>query len=345
MSKDKTYFKKGREYYETSGLPVWPHRYHELPDSGDTATGRLIDSSHLVLLINRLDDLERETRPSSGSMTAEAKDLAAFRALRLAGDLTNFVAGWAIDHQVGLASEGLRFVPLQPSETKDRPQYQSERSRADSHKHEKNGGRVNGANINPQFARRALVNLLHSNPGAFPGWLTQLVTTSIDRLQYGEVPAIFAPTRDGDKRGSEELQFMMLAISMVAYRRKIGKLKKDALLEVGQAYGVDPETVKSWERRLRAKFGSLEVERTLAFARDSASHVKAALKKIREGEDDVGKLDYLVANGKHAPPRGHHNAGAGVQDGGGDDADLHESLYDDNALAIAGKRYLAALKG
>jgi|SRR6516165_6603648 len=66
----------------------------------------------VALLIDRLMELERKTDPKNGMQSAKGKDLAAFCALKIAGQLVSALAGWALDHQAGLALEGLEFVPL-----------------------------------------------------------------------------------------------------------------------------------------------------------------------------------------------------------------------------------------
>jgi len=99
-------------------------------------------------MLNLLDQIERDTRPSLGSIVRE-KDYSAYKALRIAGDLVNYVAGWAIDHQRGLAQQGVRFSPYEkflfhPSE--------------ESHKEEIEG--ASRGPLDPVQARRFLFNML-----------------------------------------------------------------------------------------------------------------------------------------------------------------------------------------
>ena len=128
---NETFFDNGREYYKATNRRVWPHRDREHPSAqpGDEEhLGALIDTKYVRLMLERLDELEKKTRPSASSGdVAEGKDLAARQALKTVGDLVRYVAGWAIDHQVGLAIEGLEFVPLPPSAEKH-PQYLRERA-------------------------------------------------------------------------------------------------------------------------------------------------------------------------------------------------------------------------
>jgi hypothetical protein len=67
-------------------------------------------------LIDRLHELERKTNPTLGARSAKGKDRAASHALRIAGDLVNALAGWALDHQAGLALKDLKSVQLRTAE-------------------------------------------------------------------------------------------------------------------------------------------------------------------------------------------------------------------------------------
>lgn len=313
---EETYVERGREYYTATNHPVWPHRNREHPSAkpGDQQhLGALIDTSYVRLLLGRLDDLEKRTRPSSGDDASKRKDLAAFEALQFAGRLVEYVAGWAIDHQVGLAAEGLKFVPLQPSGTKDHPQYLSALANVDSHNHEKAGALLIRDDGNAETARRAVINLLRANPGAMPSWLQYKVIEGFEALDYGEVQPIFEPLNTGRKRDLTLLRLQLRAIAMVAYRRKLGMTKEKAVAEVAGVLNQSPNTLLSWEARLKSEFGALEVKRTISFAQNHASWVEDARKKRLKGEEV-------------------------------EDTDVNEMNYNENALIELGKKYSAALK-
>src|SRR5271163_1769507 len=84
---------------------------------------KLNEDKYVKLLMDRLQELKQKTHPEGGSKSAKNKDLAAFEALQLAGVLVQCVAGWAVDHEAGLALEGLEFVPSVPPEMQNRPEY------------------------------------------------------------------------------------------------------------------------------------------------------------------------------------------------------------------------------
>jgi len=288
------------------GRRVWPRR-----NAGPRPEAH---AKYISTLLARLAELEQKTRPDGGTSTAAEKDGAAFDALRFAGQLVEAVAGWAIDHQVGLAAEGLKFIPSQPEATKSHKQYLAARSAVDSHEHEKIGGTAKLDKADPFFARKCLANLLQANPGGLPSWLCSLAINGLEALDYGEVTPMFAPVRTGLKRGLTEKRLMLRAIALVAYRRARGFTKEAALAEVADALSLSPDTIGSWERRLRNEFGDLEVARTIAFARNHALWMNEAARKKRKGEEilDVG---------------------------------VHGAAYDDAALEALAEQYRAAISG
>jgi hypothetical protein len=313
---DETFFDaQGQEFYKDTNEPVWPHRIRERPKTDGAVERPLVEDTYVSYLLGRLDGLEKQTRPSGGMGTSKAKDMAAFDALELAGELVASVAGWAIDHQIGLAAKGLQFVPLQPSGTKDHPEYLEGRMRVDSHEHEKAGARETGDKHDPEFLRKCLMNLLLLNPGGWPAWLCQQTSDAIERLEYGEIPPIFDPVKEGRKRNLPMRKLERDAVAMVTFRRHAYKMtKEEALSEVAGALGVSPDTVKSWEWRLRGAsgFGKLEVDRYLSFAKNHASFVKDAREKERLGQPF-------------------------------EDVSVHESEYGAAALEKLGKTYITLL--
>ena len=265
--------------------------------------------------MERLAQLEIKTRPSHGETTAKDKDLHAQDALRLARKLVAAVAGWAIDHQVGLAAEGFEFVPPQPAQTSHHPHYLQQKAMADDHRHEKLGAvEAENGNSDPQFQRACLINLLGCNSGAWPGWLCQTIVNALEALEFGEVHPIFERTSEGNKRDLTERRLMLRALEMVQFRRTAYLMKKqDAQEEVAKEIGVGSETVKSWEGRLKGEIPLL-VARALAFTENHASWVADSLKRERLGEAVSLK-----------------------------DREFHESSYNRQALELLGKEYRTAL--
>jgi hypothetical protein len=186
-SKDETFFNlQGKEFYKETDRLVWPHRNHEALRPSDMEYSAMMEDTYVRHLIERLGELEKQTRPSGGMEASKGKDLAAFDALELAGELVAHIAGWAIDHQIGLAAKGWQFVPLQPSGTKNHPEYIENRSLVDSHEHERVGAQQRYGSHDPAFLRKCLANLVLLNSGGWPHWLCEELAEAIETLEYGE---------------------------------------------------------------------------------------------------------------------------------------------------------------
>jgi hypothetical protein len=256
----------------------------------------LRNDPYILHLLDRLDELEKTTRPSDGESSTERKDLKAMDSLTLAGHLVAHVAGWAVDHSVGIAFEGMKFVPLQPNKTKEHPQYLAELAAVNRHEHEHVAGVFKqdlNRQIDPFVARRALLNLLKPNSGAFPGWVTSALFSAIEALDYGEVHEILKPVKLGNKVGLTELRLQLRAVAAVYYRRRLGMTREKALEEVGAGINASPETILSWEKRLKNEFGRLHVERTIAFAQNHASWVEDANRRLMNEPNDTEARESL----------------------------------------------------
>jgi hypothetical protein len=216
----------------------------------------------------------------------------AFQALELAGELVRSVAGWALDHQYGLALHGLEFLPLYPLRVRRLPEYIENRRLVDDHRHELSGASVTRqVEIEPQIARKLLYNLLYANPGGFPDSLQHLAMQALKALDFGEVPALFEPAGKYVKAAYRELQLQLWALALMEYRATINGAKTEARKEVAAAYNVASSTLTTWEYRLRQKLGYLCVSSTITRARNGATQVKAArlnaYKTASADDDDI----------------------------------------------------------
>jgi hypothetical protein len=293
---------------------------------------RAARDEYVTFLIDRLRKLEQRTDPKDGQNSAKGKDLAAFEALSVAGELVNALAGWALDHQVGLALKNLEFVPLQPSGTKDHPagtkdhpEYLAGRKNVDDHVHEKNGSSL-GA-LDPIAARKLLINLLRANSGGFHPMLQGMAIEALEALDYGEVQPMLAETKGGDKRTLAVRRLELRAIAFVEYRYRRGSRKYKAQQQVADALGVEKDTIKSWELRLRTDLGDLAVSRTISLARNAA-----------QNEDDAQKAAYK-------PSLNENDARQGVYSGPpSSKVGAWESQYGADALRDLAVRYKEALR-
>jgi hypothetical protein len=273
--------------------------------------------------VKKLDDLialAQETDPAAGEETSRRKDFKAFQALQICNELVNFLAGWAVAHTVGLALAGRRFVPLQPSGTREHPEYRSVLAEVNQHRHELEGDPLvqlppfePSTELEPQKARRVLINLLKANPGAFPVNVNQQFELALDALDYGEVDPLLRPVKGSRKVGLRELQLQLQALGFVQFRRTAYRAKKyEAQRVVADAYGVSPDALQKWEQRLRKEkeFGGLRVAQILSRAKNSGEWVAELNRRRESGEP-------------------------------GHDRDVWSGKYDDKTLGRAAKRFQA----
>lgn len=244
--------------------------------------GTEAEERYVSILMNRLIELREQSDPSGGDASAIGKDLRALQALGYAGRLVKALAGWAIDHQVGLANENLSFVSLGPSQTRELPEYQEARRLFDNHSHELTGRQI-AENLDPidaGTARQIAINLLHSNAGAMPLQVAHRLSDALRALDMNDVQPILRTKSLGRKVTFEEQQLQMQAICFWKFRHATGLFNAaSAQNAVAEAYGVSPEAIRTWEKRLRIGLGQLKVSREIGFSKNAASYVAA--EKVR----------------------------------------------------------------
>jgi len=162
----------------------------------------------------------------------------------------------------------------------------------DDHRHEKSGGRVDIDWNDPFVGRKVLANILLAIR-ILPDGLERITLSALEALEFGERAFLFEPVKTGSKRDWTELRLQLRAIEMVAYRHELGLRKSEAQRIVGAALSASPHTLRSWEQRLKNEFGSLEIERRIAIARNHASWVAHAREKASRGiivpeEESIG---------------------------------------------------------
>jgi hypothetical protein len=114
--------------------------------------------------IAELAELESSKEPSGGAKTARGKDKKAIRALEIAGRVVRGVAGWAIDHQMGLALQHRSSVRQIREPLPHRRYLAAELAKVDRHDHEIAGATLPVGNVPAVVARRALLNMLDATP-------------------------------------------------------------------------------------------------------------------------------------------------------------------------------------
>lgn len=224
-------------------------------------------------LLSELRDLRSQTDPKQGPRSAGGKDLAAFRALKVAGELVDEMAGWAVAHQLGLAMERRELRTIEPDlDHRSSPAYRAEVQECDDHRHEQRGNElkrgitVPDRDIDPKAARETAVRLLRANPGAFPDQVAFDLADALTALERRETYPILEPSQVRPKHDLEQRRLELRAVCSVYFRKAAGGRVNIATLLVAQAYGVNEETVRGWRKRYREDFGRFALEQAVGFA-------------------------------------------------------------------------------
>jgi len=213
---------------------------------------RPLPQAQIEELVAELRRLE-ESVHSDGS--ASGKDAKSRRALRLAGVLIESLVGWAVDHQVGLAVDGVLYEPLdlQPADEGDD---------VDDRRHGQAGAVYDWSN--PAVNRRALANLLAANPGGFPEELALECALGLEALLLDETRALFERrTRRLEDTHYALATLRLRAVEHVTFYANTGADRDQAERKVAQAYDIDTDRLRRWEARLPYLLGPVGVGESL----------------------------------------------------------------------------------
>ena len=209
-------------------------------------------------MLVRLDQLERQTDPQHPDSESD-KDASANKALRIVSELGAYVAGWAIDHKIGLAIEGRGNIPDLAIQAR-RPAYTELREQVNSHRHEA-AGRSPG--LTRQVQRKALSNILNAMASPFCESIFDPLAEALEALEYGETLPLLEPARDGRKRKFRELKLQLLALCFVEYQRTLGRRVDQLESDVKDAFCVSESTVRGWKRQLKTQLDPFNVDNAL----------------------------------------------------------------------------------
>lgn len=191
-------------------------------------------------LIDELLRLEEESHPCNGIVAG--KDEKSRLALMEVERLVEMLAGWAIDHQIGLVVNGLPGGAAFPANGK---QTDTQRQ-ADDHRHEDAASEYEFAD--PKINRRILAAMLEHGPGPFPIPIVIEATEALISLDRGETQPFVRPVRGVGKEGQAHTKWMLRywAVLHVDFFRGMNLKRLDVLAKVADAYGVEPETLDGW---------------------------------------------------------------------------------------------------
>src|ERR1700688_1713301 len=270
------------------GERVPSHRYREIRDGINVKPAQdLKDDPEVFRILNALDILERESRPCLGA-DAKRKDMAASDAIAFAGELVDYVAGWAVDHQRGLAQRTLGERTLRKEQFKSpikpnlEPRYPEPEPPDEDHRDEKEGA-FRGP-LDPAQTRRFLFEFLS---GLAPRLVPRDVVEAIEALDYGDTLPIFQSAHTLKRTGLIEYRAKLKAIMFIEYESKKGIKKRFSVDKVVDAFAVTRDAVKDWKADLRVSLGKCEVEAAIERAHAAGQDYVRYLNKFEDGEHEA----------------------------------------------------------
>lgn len=229
----------------------------------DENSPSFLDDPVVREMLLSLDQLERKTDHRDPDSEND-KDALANLALKIAAKLGDYVSGWASDHKVGLAIEGMENIPDRASLART-PEYNDLRKSMNSHRHEI---AALTKSLTDKEKRKALLNQLSAMSCGLHSPLLDALVEAIEALEYGETLPILEPTKDSLKKGFRELRLHLWALCYIEYKQTIGEARKGHLQSnVAEAFGVSESTVRGWERQLPSQLNSFYVAYALSRAR------------------------------------------------------------------------------
>lgn len=224
--------------------------------------------------IDALLELESASHPINGPVPD--KEMLSIDALMHAGELVNLLAGWAIDHQIGLVLNGVEGFPWPKGDDEAR-------LKAANHEHEESGSAREG--LTPELIREIAIAVMSRAP-LLPEGFNHILAEGLQSLEFGETPKFLSPKSQQRKRNYTLWHFRHQAILHISYFRGRGYRKGKATELVAGAFGCSPETVISWEKSLPKRFGAQKVKFEKALVRAFGEGVERRQNTIPKGPHD-----------------------------------------------------------
>jgi hypothetical protein len=184
---------------------------------------------HALLLIDAILKLSQETDPQAGAASEKNKDFKAWKTLVYMGELSETLAGWALDHYTGVALEGIKRINPATSESlRTNPEYLAYTDEINSHENELAGLACDVAKVPPGTARRVVASCLAANPAGIDRHLNRQLVAALKALDFGETLDLFKPDQEAlyKKVRWQELQFQLQAVAFVGLALERRTLRK-----------------------------------------------------------------------------------------------------------------------
>jgi hypothetical protein len=220
---------------------------------------------YLIELIDELLEIEASTHPSEGP--CPEKNELSKDAFMVAGRLLERSIGWAIDHRIGLALDG---VPSDALEVSD-------------HIHESKAGDYGAMDDEFQIDRRVLRSLLSALSYVIPTKLNGQVQPALRSLEIGEPSEFFDPMVRVRSIRYRLWMLRLEALEHLEFSRGMNVKRDDAKANVADAYGIAPDTLDKWSTKLNQELlGISHAEEAKGHARNRG---KAAFEQLQSGDN------------------------------------------------------------
>ena len=227
----------------------------------------LLDDELLRHVLEYLIGLRTRSDPALGNTSASQKHYNALQVQLFTGLLVDSLCGWAFDHQIGIAKEGLSKVPSL--------------GEADDHRFENSGHSYQPGNT---ILDRTILAQCVVVGGVVPSAFREPLRRALQALNTGEVLELVRPAPTGMWRSPYSLAEMrLLAVYHVFMKWGRGITKKQAIKDVSDCLGVSPATMRSWETTWLPRIHGPNIKRIFGIA-------KRAGKISRWLEDHPGQL-------------------------------------------------------
>jgi len=233
----------------------------------DTRRPTLLDDELLRQVLEFLIGLRTRSDPALGNSSASQKHYNAQQVEYFAGLLVDSLCGWAFDHQIGIAKEGLSKVPSL--------------GESDDHRFENSGHSYQPGN--PILDRTILARCVVVG-GVVPSAFREPLRRALQALNTGEVLELVRPAPTGMWWSPYSLAEMrLLAVYHVFMRWGRGITKKQAIKDVSDCLGVSAAALRYWETTWLTRTHGPNIKRIFGIA-------KRAGKISRSLEDHPGQL-------------------------------------------------------
>ena len=221
-----------------------------MDDKAPTSFRRVLfpGDTEILEIIGKLRGLYRATQPDGGGRTASGKDINARTALGLAAFLFKDLAGWAVDHHVGLALAGVSPAPKPINEEQPDDWHRQRTAGADSHEHEATAAQYEFAD--PILNRQIAAQLLTVD-APLPSRLAYELVRALQALEVGERLAILDREGRGSGVSYRQDELRRRAMLHLEYRAGLRIRADERIEQISSAYKISKSTVEQWRKEFK----------------------------------------------------------------------------------------------